>query len=246
MWAKIAVALLAVVLVLLALLLLGTEETNDVHAVTGQVSQEPASPTASLPLSAGIPPGQHGDPFEDRALFQGCDIVDGVDHCAFHVNGWKYYAYREGPTPAELLDRLEAVASNAPVIIRGDLVNIYDRTAEIALREVAADPQGDPYAGIRGHIQGRWVSLDDPESEIEIFGSEIREMVSGEFVGHGFLQIAETCEGAPPDAGPVLLQTDPSDQASPPLCYALLRADGQALELAYIGRGNLLRYARPD
>ncbi len=216
-------------------------------ACMGAAAPAPATGSASgsaLPLTAPLEPGTYGEAFAERALFQHCEIVDGVDFCAFHANGWKYYAYRGGPTPDALLDALESLPTNTPVVIAGDLILLGDITVEMALRQVSADRQGDPYAPLRAKLQGRWVSLDDPLSEIEVMGSEMRNMYGGRFLGLDFLQIAPRCTEAPPDAGPVLLRVEPEDHSAAPLCYGISFRDDNTLELIYMGRGNMLRYQR--
>lgn len=206
--------------------------TNESNAPTG------------LPLVSTLVPGVHGEVFQTRALFQHCEIVDGVDFCAFHANGWKYYAYRDGPTPEPMLDALEQLPVNSPVLIEGDIIMLGDITVETALRRVSADRTGDPYAALRAQLQGRWVSLDDPLSEIEFMGSEMRNMYGGQFLGLDFLQIAPRCDDAPPEAGPLLIRTDPEDHTASPQCYGISFSDKNTLELVYMGRGNILRYQR--
>ncbi len=196
-----------------------------------------------FPLTADMKPGTYGEAFDEAALFQGCDIVDGVDYCAFHANGWKYYAYRSGPTPEAILDKLELLPMNTPVIIHGDTIVMGDITMEMALRGVEINHSGDAYAVLRARLQGRWQSLDDPLSEFEIMGSEWRSVYNGQFMGLDFLRIVSQCAEAPPEAGPLLLRTDPEDRDAP-LCYGIQFSGDNTLELVYMGRGNTLSYRR--
>ncbi len=199
-----------------------------------------------LPLKSEFTPGEYGEPFEERGLFQGCDVVDGVEYCAFHLLGWKFYAYHGGPTGAVIMEGLEQVPVNTPVILRGDQISMGDLTVEIALREVERDPAGDQYVTVRNNMQGRWISLDDPKSEIEFMGSEKRNIYDGNFQGLDFLQIADSCGEFPEEAGPFLSSIDPSDREDGPQCFSILKADNKTLELGYMGRGNTLRYRRPN
>ncbi len=224
-------------------------------ACVWRAGSEPSSATtqAAAPTAARLPlllqarpwkPGTYGEIIRERGLFQGCDIVDGADYCAFHANGWKYYAYRGGPTPGVLLDALDQIPVNTPLIFAGDAISYGDITVEVALGEVKEDPDGDVYADIRARLQGRWQSRDDPLAEIEIMGSEMRDTYNGQFRGLDFLQIGDSCEDAPPDAGPLLLRTTPENRDPPPLCYAIQSVDDQQLQLIYMGRGNTLSYRR--
>lgn len=211
------------------------------------LDQEASNLTQSaniLPISSNLQPGAYGKVIYERALFQGCEIVDGADFCAFHANGWKYYAYRGGPTADAALDPLESLPINTPVIIAGDAIVFGDITVELALREVTTDPKGDPYADLRASLQGRWQSVDDPLSEIEIMGSEIRDVYNGQFLGLDYLRIVNQCDDAPPNAGPLLLRSTPEDHEATPLCYGISIVDSNTLELVYMGRGNTLSYRR--
>lgn len=214
---------------------------NQTEATASRAAAKAAS---LLPLSSQLEPGTYGEEVYERGLFQGCEIVDGADFCAFHANGWKYYAYRTGPTADSLLDQLESLPIDTPVIIAGDAIVYGDITVELALREVKTDPNGDPFADLRAKLQGRWQSVDDPLSEIEIMGSEMRDVYNGQFLGLDFLRIVDQCDDAPPNAGPLLLRSAPEDRDATPLCYGVSVVDNNMLKLIYMGRGNTLNYRR--
>ncbi len=177
-------------------------------------------------------------------LNQGCDIIDGVDLCAFHGQGWKFYAYRADQTDGALLDFIDGLPLNAPLRISGRLTDVGDITAAVVLDGVRPDPKGDPDARLRARLQGEWVSLDDPDYVMEIIGSEVRQIYAGQFTGLEFLQLVPACHGEPAGQGPQLALTDPEvrDDAR---CFGILRADDRELELIHLARGNLLRFARP-
>lgn len=177
-------------------------------------------------------------------LMQGCDIIDGVEHCSFHVNGWKFYAYYEGDTPPGLLAVLERLPANLPLLLEGALGTIGDITAEITLSGVRLDPQGDAHARLREQLQGPWVSVDDPDAAFEVFGSELRWLHAGRYAGHEFLQIVPRCGELVSDDQPLLRMTEPEDHEMS-RCYAVLHSDGRTLDLSYLPRGNTLRYRRP-
>lgn len=203
---------------------------------------EPVAGFVDGVLSTGLQSGANGEPFRENGLFQGCGSSDGQRFCAFHVNGWKYFAYVDDPTPAAALEPVRELAVNTPVEIEGDLRFYGDITAEIAIRTLRLRPGGDGFADLRADIQGAWVSLDDRQAKMSIEGSESTAFYGEDVVGERYLQIADSCEMSH-GAGPVLIETDPAERT--PQCYLIARADGDSLDLIYMARGNTLRYARP-
>ncbi len=179
-----------------------------------------------------------------RALHQGCDIVDGVDYCAFHSNGWKFYAYRDGQSPAALLDALDQLPVNLPLRLYGRLSDVGDISAAITLTAVALDDGGDPYAAQRRALQGLWLSTDDTHQSLEVMGSELRWLDQGQFAELEFLQLGPDCaEAGPVAAGPYLVLTEPQDHTQP-RCFAILELNEKRLQLTYLGRGNTLSFRR--
>jgi len=88
-----------------------------------------------------------------------------------------------------------------------------------------------------------WVSADDPQSRIEIFGSEQTDIYGAEVPGVSVLSLGDFCDDA---QGGVLLRVqqmggDPADIQ----CFAVLDITGSRMELSHIGRGNTLVYLRP-
>ncbi|CUH64109.1 putative integral membrane protein [Thalassovita gelatinovora] len=207
---------------------------------------EPAPPAPEKktdPLPSGDGRGTYVETFSDLLIFQGCTVDDGSEYCAFHGNGWKYYAYYGGPTPRHLLDRLYNQPVGAAFHVSGEIVSFGDISMEVMVDSVTIAPGGDPFANLRAAMQGEWVSTDDPAYKIEIHGSEMWEFHGGSFLSNLFLQIADGCDAAPQGRGPVLIETNPEDRE--PLCYGIATATTTRLELIYFGRGNMLRFRRP-
>lgn len=192
---------------------------------------------------SGLKQGANGEPFADLFVFQGCEIEDGSEYCAFHANGWKYYAYYGGATPDTFLESLYDMPQGAPVYVIGDILSYGDITTEVTLSSVEYAPNADPHRALRDQLQGPWVSMDDPAYQTEVFGAESWEFHNGEFSGHMFLRLADSCDGAPQGAGPVLIQTEPETQES--YCYGVQSISANRLDLAYFGSGSLLRFRRP-
>jgi len=202
---------------------------------------EPSVEIDETALLTGLPPGRSGEPFEQRALFQGCEIEDGRAYCGFHASGLKLRAYYKGPTPKELMYALEEMPMNTPVMVEGDRVDKNRLHAAVVLRAVKPRAGDDKLAKLRSTLQGDWAVASDRKSVISIHGSEIYVRYNGDFRQTRFLQLSEDCEGLR-GAGPVLVQTSLRDLK--PKCYKVGRADARGLELAPVLGGDTLRFER--
>lgn len=178
-----------------------------------------------------------------QALFQGCDLVDGQAYCAFHVDGWKFFAYADGGSPTTLLEVLEQTPRNLPLVLHGRLRGHGDITADIVLSRVELDPEGDEFAQLRARLQGVWHSSQDPLTSLEILGSEWLGLYAGKLVDYAYLQIARACESAP--EGALYLRLVEPEARESVRCLAILNAPDDQLRLSYVGRGNTLVYRRP-
>ena len=211
---------------------------------TQSVSTVPDAPDVAVSqadLRSDLPEGRHGDPFEMAALFQGCEIEEGREICAFHAGGVKLVTYYKGPTPQDMLYALEAMALNTPVRLAGDLVEKRGMQQAVVLRNVRAQPGGDAYARQRSQMQGRWLSHHDARSEINIRGSEIYVRYDGKYRSSRYLQLADHCEGWR-GAGPVLIQTSLRDRK--PVCYRIVTLSATALHLEPVKGGQPVRFRR--
>lgn len=222
----------------------GGGEELEGEIATQTVTESPVAPTITVDegaLTSQLPPGQHGEPFEVAALFQGCELEDGRAYCGFHAGGTKLRAFYKGPTEKELLYALEGMAVNTPVTVMGDQVERNRMQAAVVLRTVRPRQGGDALADLRRRLQGDWVSAGDAKSVITIRGSEIYVRYDGAFRLTRFMELAARCDGLR-GAGPVLIQTSLRDRA--PKCYRIEKADARALDLAPVAGGDRLRFQK--
>ena len=194
--------------------------------------------------AAAIPsfePGLMGEPFTVVGIVQGCGPTEGGDGCTFYAEGARWIAYSAGQSNPAALAALATMPVGAAVIVAGDMISLGDITVEAAIASL--EPGDDPYAAERAAMQGAWVSADDPQSRIEITGSEQTDLYAGEPMGVSMLRLGAQCGET---SGGTLLTVqvmggDPMDAQ----CFAVLSVDASRMELSYIGRGNTLTYVRP-
>ena len=203
-----------------------------------------AEDVANELAAAAIPSfvqGQMGEPFTVTGIVQGCGPTEGGNGCTFYAEGARWIAYNGAASNPAALGAMAAMPVGAAVLVTGDLISFGDITAEAAIASL--QPGDDPYASQRTAMQGVWVSVDDPQSRLEITGSEQTDIYGGEVLGVSVLTLSDFCGG---QNGGVLLGVqqmggDPADTQ----CFDVLTAEPDRLELSYIGRGNTLAYVRP-
>jgi uncharacterized membrane protein len=203
----------------------------------------PVFAPAAPPAPAGPAPGRHGEPYSADAIFQDCGHEDGLSYCAFHADGTKFYAYKGAGTPPSLMSAMEEIWPGVPVRVEGDLVELFDITAEVVLRSVARRAPGRNDRLLE-QMQGGWYSADDPDWQFTVIGSERINSRAGVDEGVEFLSIADTCEEAPPGVGPVLLTREPGMDDI--FCLGIESVGPLDMELVNFGRGNFLRFRRLD
>ncbi|MCG6901208.1 MAG: DUF1036 domain-containing protein [Rhodobacter sp.] len=220
----------------------GEEDGADVAMQT--MTESPEVPVIAIDeaaLTTNQPAGRHGKPFEVDALFQGCELEDGRAYCGFHADGVKLRAYYKGPTDTELMYTLEDMDLNAPVTIVGDEADRSRLHAAVVLREVRPRRDDDAMMHLRRTLQGDWVSVQDPKSEITIRGSEMYVRYDGVFRLTRFLRLARRCDGLRGE-GPVLFQTSLRDRQ--PKCYRVVKADGRSLQLDPVAGGAAMQFRK--
>ncbi len=200
------------------------------------------APSGDVDIQSNMQPGQFGEPFSVRGVFQGCIAGDGDYFCDFHAEGWRWIVYQDGRTPGDIYDALTRLPTGTPVHATGDLVSYGDITTEAMLRGIETLPP-DRFEQLLQDMQGRWISADDASSSFVIDGSERINLYSGDYMGEEFLRVAETCDDAAGAGDPVLIATDPEDRDFP-FCYGILRVTASLLELMYLPGGNILTYVR--
>ncbi|MCR8725823.1 DUF1036 domain-containing protein [Frigidibacter sp. ROC022] len=190
---------------------------------------------------SGLAEGANGPVFQLDGVFQGCETADGRAYCAFHAEGWKFFAYQGGPTPDAFLVQIENIPMGTPVTVAGDVVSEGDIFAEVALREVVAHAE-DPFGDLRAAIQGDWMSSDDPLYRMTVYGSEAFEFYDGEQIGVRFLRIEAECDGSA-GAGPVLLTTELEQFETQ--CFLFQDGLPDRMILALAGQGGFVSFERP-
>ena len=199
-----------------------------------------ASQDASAVASFG--PGTHGEPFTVTALTQGCETRDEGAFCFFVAEGFRWVATQGGPSNPAALMRLAEMSVNTPLIVTGDIVSYGDITADVVISRIEPGTP-DAWAALRDGMQGSWVSVDDPLSVIDIYGSEQTSLYDGQVMEVALTTWADACPGGE-NIGPVMYMQrmggDPMDVS----CMAILELTADRMDLSYVGRGNTLSYTR--
>lgn len=196
-----------------------------------------AKPTSS----SGTAPGTYGDPYSDNVILQGCSN-DGERQCNFHAGGTNFFVFDDGRTPQLAFTVMEALDPGTPLFIDGDLEAIYDRTADMVLRDVTVRPWTE-YDALLNKLQGQWYSEDDPNSQFTVLGAERENTYEGSFSGVDYLWVSDRCDRFEGE-GPYLYARE--EESGESYCYQLSYVDQLQLELMYLPSGNILRYRKLD
>lgn len=199
--------------------------------------------TVAMQAAEEPPADFEPEPFQVAGLFQGCMESEYDAICSFHAEGWRWNALEYGGTGWTLFMTLWSIPVNTPVTFSGTKTGQGDVTFDIVLDQIALGaPDDDPFAALRGVIQGDWQSADDPRYFVTIHGSEMFETYEGEAVGERLLQILPEC----PDTGmgPGLLATSLPEMDVQ--CYLFATADGSTLTLNLAGADTTLDFVRPN
>jgi uncharacterized membrane protein len=202
-----------------------------------QHSVQPSAPRTA----SGLVRGQHGEPYTDRLMFQSCDVIDGLEACSFVGNGWRFYAFYDDPTPSAYLRQFENLPVNTPVQVTGDLTFYEGTTAELAITQIEPLWGQDAYANIRTVLQGDWVSADDGNETLYIFGSEMHSYYEGGYSDTYLLSVDAECDESA-GAGPVLVQTSVTYNES--FCYLIDNIEGGWLDLILMGHEAMISYRK--
>lgn len=219
----------------------GTDDGTGGDADSSTANSAAVQAQYILPLRhAYEPSGYFGEPYAQNGIFQGCEVGEQDGWCAFHAQGWKFYARYGHGTTDELLDALMELPIGTPVGFDGDMIEYGENSADVVLREVSYYPGYDTYQEIREAMQGYWRAQDDPSVEIYIEGAELIEDYGGDHMATLWLQIKPSCEDVP--SGPVLLQAYPEDVE--PYCYAIKKATPDELILYDYSNAEAFVYRR--
>lgn len=178
----------------------------------------------ALPLPAmaepAFAPGTHGEPFVVQGLMQGCISGDEGAMCVVNAEGWRWLVDIEGPTPPEVYRLLTVLPVNAPVGMTGDIIEMGDITATVAVSDVTAGH--DPEARLRALMQGSWTFGDG--QTVQIDGSEWSETVGAELQSVSLLQLRADCGDGVVVGGTVITLAMMGGDPEAITCYRVLEA----------------------
>ncbi|WP_264210261.1 DUF1036 domain-containing protein [Leisingera thetidis] len=219
---------------------LDTGETARHFTLTlNAAADAPAAPPPAAPQAGA--PGAYGEPYSDNVTLQGCSI-EGQRACSFHAGGTKFLVRDDGRTPRLVFSVMEALDPGTPLTVRGDLEAVYDRTADVVLRDAAVRPWTE-HDGLLNRLQGHWYSVEDPNAQFTVLGAERDNSYDGADTGRDYLSVSERCfefEGG----GPYLHARE--EETGEDYCYVIDHAGRQELTLMHLPRGTVLRYRKLD
>ncbi|TDK41062.1 DUF1036 domain-containing protein [Antarcticimicrobium luteum] len=215
---------------------------TDAVSVTEPVeAAPPAAPRAEAAAPAEAP-GTWGEPYASgAALFQDCVSETEAPFCTFHADGTKFFVYDDGRTPAGVFRAMRTYLPGTPIEVRGDLEAIHDRTADIVLRRVIPRAY-DTWDNTLSRMQGTWYSVDDPNSQFNIIGSELENIYDGAFGAREYLSMRDTCEHF--DGGNILVRMD--EETGDVMCYSIEELGAFNMLLMYLPRANFHEFRKLD
>ncbi len=213
----------------------------------------PKQDAAPAPVSALVLPseattdyftqGQQGEPFTIFGRVQNCTNADGFDGCFVYADGWRWaFANGGGSNPA-VMAALATMPVNTPVAITGDVLNYGDITVDAIASKIELAPPDANDATLTA-MQGSWISVDDPQAKLVIYGSEQTDFYGSETVATSVISFVSACPDGSGGEGTKLLVTQMGMTPEDALCYAVEEASATTLTLIYIPRGNFLTYTR--
>lgn len=211
-----------------------------VDAAGAKRTEEPPAP-APAPRSSTAAPGTYGEPYSNNATHQGC-WSQSVAECAFHAEGTKFFVRDDGRTPSSVFAALNVLYPGTPISVEGDLEAIYDRTADVVLRNVSVRPSTE-YDAILDKLQGSWYSTEDPHFQFNVLGSERENTYDGAPSGLEYISVSNWC-GQFEGGGPYLYAME--EETGESYCYAVDYIDALVLNLTYLPRGNPLEFRKLD
>lgn len=199
------------------------------------------SPTGTVAPADSAAPGTFGEPYSEAAIMQGC-IVEAERSCSFHASGTQFFVYEDWRTPKALFDLMQQLAPGTPILVEGDLVDIYDRTADVVLRNVTTRPW-TTHDYLLNTLQGTWYSVEDPAARFNVLGAERDNSYDDAPTSRDYLTVSDWCDGFE-GGGPYLQARD--EETGDGACYSIERITDLELELMYLPRGNILQYRSLD
>ncbi len=194
--------------------------------------------------AAAFEAGSLGSAYRDTGYVQGCTDAGELPGCTIVAGGSQFVVTADGPSDSAMLAKLRGMAKLSWVEFRGDILDVYDSYATLALGAIADAPAPDPYADLVKAVQGRWVSTEDPLAAVEVDGLVWTDVYDGQEIGRSVVNFWEACSDGTGGAPVLELFTVGSADAGS-LCYSVVGVDADRMELVYTARGNMLVYGRP-
>ena len=202
---------------------------------------EPAPAPAPVPAPPSQTSGTYGEPYSDSATLQDCVTETEQPYCSFHSGGTKFFVYDDGRSPEFIFSVLGNLDIGTPIAVKGDLVEVFDSTAEVVLRDVTVRPYTNADS-ILSRMQGYWYAVDDPNAQFNILGSERENQYDGQISGTDYLSVQSHCDEYP--GGPFLYAREEDTQEY--YCYGIEHVDEFSMTLVYLPHGNFLEYRKLD
>jgi uncharacterized membrane protein len=219
-----------------------TAFTFTLNPPSGAGEMAAAAPKRAAPEApAGDPPGTHGEPYTITGYLGGCEGTDTAVECDLYSGGFRYRASTSGPTPQATIERLMDMPVNTPMAWAGDMISYYGPVAEVTIREMSEEGV-DPFAGVRGRLQGYWISTEDSAYQLLLAGSLFEEYYDSNPTGTAVVEIAASCEGSKGD-GPYLVAHS-YDEDEDPRCFEIVEATEDTLTLFPLGTMRFLEFRK--
>jgi uncharacterized membrane protein len=204
--------------------------------------QTATAPVPAQPQATETEPGTWGEPYASgTAIFQSCVDETEAPFCTFHADGYKFFVNDDGRTPQSVMDRLREYLPGNPIEVQGDLVGIYDRTADVVLRQVLPRQWGT-WDSTLNKMQGQWYADGDPASMFTILGAEKINTYDGAYMGLDYLNMSNSCDGF--EGGPYLSVTD--ETTNDALCYSIEEMADRSMTWMYLPRANFHTFRKLD
>jgi uncharacterized membrane protein len=196
----------------------------------------------STPSEDAPDPDQNGEPYADNVIFHECVFSDEGNFCSFHASGAKFFIYDDGQTPQWIISDLRQLDYGTPLFVEGNLLNVYDRTAVVTLRDVVTRPYSRNDR-LLNKLSGYWYAVDDPNAQFNIIGAEREHQYDEQLMGLEYLSVQDFCDEFS-GAGPYLSARD--EASGETYCYAIEEIGDFEMTLIYLPRGNTLKYRKLD
>lgn len=189
--------------------------------------------------------GSLGDAYRDTGYVQGCTDTGELPGCTIIAGGSQFVLMADGPTPPAVMATLRGLPQLARVDFSGDIINVYDSFAEMAVAFVAVSETPDPDRDTLLALQGAWQSSRDPLVRAQVDGLIWTDIHDGAEVMRSIMALGTGCSDGTQVAGRTLEMFVLESYEPTAFCYGLTGATPDTLSLTYLPRGNPLVFVRP-